>query len=167
MITVGMIVFQGCYSLKGISISPEIDTFYVEQFQNNVVNAPPDIAQIFGDDLKNRILRNTRLDYNEEEPDVEFSGSVTSFTVQSVAPQRNNSADGSTPEFGSSLNRLNISIEVDYINNFDEEDNWNRVFSFFEDFENTQVLADVQDQLIDNIFEQLTQQVFNASFTNW
>ena len=161
-----MVILQGCYSLKGISISPTIQSFYVEQFQNSVVNAPPDIAQRFSDELKDRITRNTRLDYDESTPDIELSGVVSSFNVQSVAPERNNSQDGN-PEFGSALNRLNIGVEVQYINNQDEEDNWTQVFSFFEDFDNQTVLNDVQDQLIDNIFEQITTDIFNRCFTNW
>jgi len=161
-----LLVFQGCYSLKGISIAPEIQTFYVEQFQNGVVNAPPDISQRFSDELKNRIIRNSRLDYNEELPDIEFTGIVSSFNVQAVAPERRSGQDGG-PEFGSSLNRLNISVQVEYINNQDEEENWTKSFSFFEDFDNTEVLSDVQEDLIANIFDQLTQQIFNESFTNW
>lgn len=161
-----MIIFQGCYSLKGISISPTIQSFYVEQFQNGVVNAPPDIAQRFSDVLKDRVTRNTRLDYDEQLPDIEFSGVVSSFRVQSVAPERNTTADGS-PEFGSALNRLNISVEVEYVNNQDDEDVWSQVFSFWEDYDNETVLSDVQDQLIENIFEQIATDIFNKSFTNW
>lgn len=161
-----MIILQGCYSLKGISISPTIQSFYVEQFQNGVVNAPPDIAQRFSDVLKDRITRNTRLDYDESVPDIEFSGVVSSFRVQSVAPERNTNEDGN-PEFGSALNRLNISVEVQYLNNQDDEDLWTQTFSFWEDYDNETVLSDVQDELIDNIFEQITTDIFNKSFTNW
>jgi len=161
-----MLLYQGCYSLKGISIAPTISSFYVEQFQNGVVNAPPDIAQRFSDILKDRITRNTRLDYDEEIPDIEFSGVVSSFRVQSVAPQRNTNDDGA-PEFGSSLNRLNISVEVEYIDNQDEESSWSQVFSFFQDYENDVVLSDVQDELIENIFDQISTDIFNKSFTNW
>jgi len=131
-----------------------------------VVNAPPDIAQRFSDVLKDRVTRNTRLDYDEQVPDIEFSGVVSSFRVQSVAPERNTSDNGS-PEFGSALNRLNISVEVEYVNNQDDEDVWSQVFSFWEDYDNDTILSDVQDQLIDNIFDQITTDIFNKSFTNW
>ena len=157
---------SGCYSFKGITIPPTINTFFIDQFQNAAGNAPPDVGQRFSEELKDIVLQNSRLDYEEDVPDIEFSGTVTSYNVQSVAPERLDSQDGSA-EFGSSLNRLNISISVEYINNQDDEDTWTQTFSFFEDFESDQVLADIQDELIERIFDQITTDIFNRAFTNW
>ncbi|MFT4567672.1 MAG: hypothetical protein ACI9FN_002639 [Saprospiraceae bacterium] len=161
----GMLLSVGCYSFKGISIPPDVSTFYIDQFQNNVSNAPPDIAQRFSDEFRQNVTQTTRLIYNEEIPQVEFSGSISSFNVQSVAPERNSNAG--QVQFGSTLNRLTISVQVSYVNNLDEEDDWSQSFSFFEDFENDQNLDDVQDELIDNIFEQILQDIFTRAFTNW
>lgn len=160
-------VLSGCsFGFKGISIPPTVNTYFVDQFQNGAGNAPPDIGQRFSDLLKDRVTRNSRLNYSEDGPDIEFSGTVTTFSVTSVAPERLDSDSGLT-EFGSTLNRLNISVQVDYIDNQDDEASWSQSFSFFEDFEATTILSDVQDELIDNIFEQLTTDIFNKSFTNW
>ena len=164
-VLLGMLLSTGCYSFKGISIPPTVATFYIDQFQNNVGNAPPDIAQRFSDEFRQDITQNTSLLYNEEVPDVEFSGSISSFNVQSVAPERNSNAG--QVQFGSTLNRLTISVQVSYVSNQNEEDNWSQSFSFFEDFENDQNLDDVQDELIDNIFEQILQDIFTRAFTNW
>ncbi len=158
--------FSACYSFKGISIAPTISTFYVDQFQNGAGNAPPDIGQRFSEELKDIILRSSRLNYDESAPDIEFSGTITSFNVQSVAPERRDDSSGAT-DFGSSLNRLNISISVEYVNNQDAEDIWTQSFSFFQDFDNTQNLTDVQDDLIEEIFDQLTNDIFTRAFTNW
>ena len=155
-----------CYSFKGITIAPEISTFFVDQFQNSTGTAPPDIGQRFSEDLKERILNNSRLLLNEDVPDIEFTGSVTSFSVQSVAPQRDPNSTNAT-QFGSSINRLNISVQVNYVNNLDDEDSWSQSFSFFQDFDNTQNLTDIQDQFITDIFVQIITDVFNRSFTNW
>jgi hypothetical protein len=107
----------------------------------------------------------TRLNYDEDAPDIEFTGTIQSFSVQSVAPERN-SNEGQV-QFGSTLNRLTISVNVEYINNEDEEDVWTQSFSFFEDFDNDVVLEDVQDELIDNIFDQILQEIYTKAFTNW
>lgn len=159
------IFFTACYSLKGISIPPAIETFYIDQFQNRVSNAPADVGQRFADEFRILVNDGTRLKYDEGEPDIEFSGAIQSFRVQSVAPERN-SNDGQV-QFGSTLNRLTIAVQVEYVSNEDEEDNWTQSFSFFEDFENDVVLEDVQDQLIDNIFEQILQDIYTKAFTNW
>ncbi len=154
------------FGFKGISIPPTVNTYFVDQFQNGAGNAPPDIGQRFSDVLKDRVTRNSRLNYSEDIPDIEFSGTITSFSVSAVAPERLDSGSELT-EFGSTLNRLNISVQVDYIDNQDDEASWSQNFSFFEDFEATEILSDVQDQLIENIFDQLTTDIFNKSFTNW
>lgn len=154
-------ICTSCYSFKGISIPPTISTFYVDQFQNSAFNAPPDIGVTFSEELRDIVLQNSRLSYNETTPNIEFQGSIRSFSVSSVAPQETDAG------FGSALNRLLISVDVDYLNNLDEEDNWSQSFSFFQDFESTQDLSDVQDDLIQAIFEQITQDIFNKAFTNW
>lgn len=154
-------VLSGCYSFKGISIPPDISTFYVDPFQNTTINGPADIGDRFSESLKDIILRSSRLSFDDTEPDIEFTGSVSGFNVTSVAPQE---VDGT---FGSALNRLQIAIQVDYVNNENDEDNWSQSFSFFEDFDSSTDLSSVQEELIANIFQQLTEDVFNRSFTNW
>lgn len=164
---VAIVMVSSCsIGFKGISIPPTVTSYFVEQFQNGVGNAPPDIGQRFSDELKDLVTRNSRLDYSEDVPDIEFSGTITSFSVTSVAPERI-SDNANVTEFGSSLNRLNISVNVDYISNQDEEDNWTQTFSFFEDFESGEILTDVQDELIDKIFDQITNDIFNKAFTSW
>ncbi|MEL6388981.1 MAG: LPS assembly lipoprotein LptE [Bacteroidota bacterium] len=160
-----VVLCSGCYSLKGISIPATISTFYIDQFQNSVSNAPPDVGQRFSEEFRDVVLQNTRLTYDEQIPDIEFTGAISSFTVQSVAPER--STDGDVVSFGSSLNRLNISVRVEYVNNLDVDDAWKQSFSFFQDFENDQDLAQVQDDLIEEIFDQILQDIFTKAFTNW
>lgn len=157
----GSFILEGCYSFKGISISPTISSFYIDQFQNAAGNAPPDIGQRFSEKLKDIVLSGSRLGYNEKTPDIEFVGSIRSFVVSSVAPS------SSERGFGSSLNRLEISVQIDYLNNQDDKENWSQSFTFFQDFDANTDLISVQDELIENIFDRITQDVFNRAFTNW
>ena len=160
------VLYSSCYSLKGITIDPVIETFFVDQFQNSAGNAPPDIGQRFSEDLKDVVLNNSRLNYNEDVPDIEFSGSISSYNIQSVAPEVL-SGESTATTFGSSLNRLNISVNVVYTNNRDDEDTWTQVFSFFQNYGVDEDLSQVQDDLIDQIFDQITNDIFNQAFTNW
>ena len=94
---------------------------------------------------------------------IEFDGAVTEFRVTSVAP----TSDASTGLIGSSLNRLLIGVNVEYINTISEDESWSQKFSFFQDFESSEDLVSVQDELIESIFEQITEDIFNKSFSNW
>ena len=64
--------------------------------------------------------------------------------------------------------RLNITVEVEYINTVNEEDNLKRSFSFFEDYDprNTSILQ-VETVLIENIFDSIIQDIFAATVANW
>ncbi len=158
-----LILLYGCsiYNLDGISISPEVETFYVAAFQNTAANAPAGIEVQFTDGLIQRINNNTKLNYSDTDIDIEFDGSITSFRVSAVAPQQ--SGDQATTAF----NRLTISAKINYVNNIDEDENWSQTFSFFEDFDSNTDLSGIQDDLTERIFEQMLNDVFNKAFTNW
>lgn len=154
-------LFSQCYSFKGLTIAPEIETYYIEQFALEAKNAPADVADIFSDALRDKINNNTRLSYSEENPHIEFRGAVSRYYVDYVAPQQNGD------EVSAALNRLVIDVQVEYFNNEDEEDTWTQRFSFFQDFERDEDLNSVQYDLIDVIYQQLLEDIFNKAFTNW
>lgn len=146
------------YSLRGISIPADVSTYYVGQFKNNALNAPPTLAIETSEALKEKIRRESRLILNETEPDVEFQGTIVDFRVTAEAPQ---------PGESSAINRLTIITAVEYISNKNEEDGFKRNFSFFFDFPATTDLSAVQTQAIEDILAQITEDIFNEAFTNW
>jgi hypothetical protein len=148
----------GCYSFRGISIPPEAKTFYISELRSRVPGAPADLGQQFSENLKQKFLNQSRLNFVDIDPDIEFSGEITRFAVTSVAPQ-----PGETTAF----NRLEIAVRMKYDYHLDEEENWENSFSFFSDYSRDDNLLDVQDQLITIIFQQLSEDIFNKAFTNW
>jgi len=151
-------VLSGCYRLKGFSISDELKTFDVEDFRNNTPNAPPTIQQTFTESLREKISRESRLNRDNANPDIKFSGTITRFSVTAVAPER----DATTAS-----NRLEIAVNVNYENARDSKDHWTQTFSHFLDFPSNVNLLDVQDDLITQIFDQILEDIFNKAFTNW
>ncbi len=152
------VMFSGCYSFQGIGIPPDVNTFYVQLFENQSAGATPTLPRDFTERLKDKIRTETRLKENDESPDVEFSGSITAFDVTAEAPKA-----GETIGF----NRLTISVNVRFVNHKNEKANWNQQFSFFDNFDASQNLLDVQEQLVDNISRELVERIFNKAFTNW
>jgi len=152
------LLFSGCYSLKGISIPPDVSTFYVKLFENQASGSEPTLPLEFSELLKDRIRRETRLNYDDETPDIEFSGTITGFRVSAEAPKAGE-------QIG--FNKLTISMQVEFKNNKDEKANWKQQFSYDDFFEPDQNLLDVQAQLIQNISDELVERIFNRAFTNW
>ncbi|MBK8425333.1 MAG: hypothetical protein IPL27_04830 [Lewinellaceae bacterium] len=102
----------GCYSFKGISIDPDVNTFYVRNFETIASNAPPTLGLDFGERIKDKVRSETRLQLNTTEADVEFTGKITDFRVIPVAPK---------PGEQISLNRLEIRMRIGFINNKNEK----------------------------------------------
>ncbi len=152
------VLFIGCYSFKGITIPTDVDTFFVEDFIIRAKNAPADINQIFAEALRRKVTNESRLLYVTEEADIIFSGEIMSYRVNSVAPQEGNTT---------SLNRLEIKVKVIFENVSNEEDTWTNNFSFFQDYDSNADLQSIEEGLIETIFNQLTEDVFNKAFTNW
>lgn len=148
------------YSFKGISIPPDVDTFYVEDFNvsKRARNSPSDISQKFAEALRRKVTNESRLRYVENDPHINFSGEIIDYSVNSVAPEEGNTT---------ALNRLEIRIKVNFTNTQREEEDWSNNFSFFQDYDSSSDLQSIEDGLIDDIFIQLTEDVFNKAFTNW
>lgn len=155
---IAIFMISGCYTFKGYSISDDLETFYVSNFKVNAPLAPPTINQTFQESLKLKVLRESQLKFADRDPDIIFDGSISGFDVRAVSPE---------PGERTALNRLEIRISVEYTDNSNEENDWKNQFSFFQDFPSTQNLLDVQDELIEEIFEQLLEDIFNKAFTNW
>jgi len=149
---------NACYSFKSIGIPPDMKTFQVFPFDILADNVVPTLPITFTERLKDKILQESRLTYVENDPDVEFRGSIQEYDISAVAPE-----EGET----TALNRLEITVMIDYLNNLDENDTWKSSFSYFNDFGVDENLLDIQDELIENINEQLVEDIFNKAFGNW
>jgi hypothetical protein len=157
----GMVIilsFVSCYSFKASKVATDIYSFYVDQFKLAAYNAPATINQTFTEALKDKIARESRLKFIDGDADVDFEGTIQTFIVAPVAPQ---------PNEQTAFNRLTIGVNVIYTNHKNPADQWNRTFSHFADFGTDQDLLSVQDELIDIIFKQIMEDVFNQAFNNW
>ncbi len=152
------LVFGGCYSFKGISIPENVNTFFVTNTESKATALPANFPTNFSENLKNKIRNESRLKYSETDPDLEFIPTVQEFRVVPIAPK---------PGEFASLNRLELSIQIEYINHKNEKENWKQNFKHFADFSASENLLNVQDDLLKIISEQLLEDIFNRSFTNW
>jgi len=150
-----------CYSFKGISIDPDVNTFFVQNFNNEAPNAPPTLALEFTERLKDKVRLESRLNLKNTDADIEFTGRVTDYRVIPVAPK---------PGELVSLNRLEVGVSVLFINNKADKKSWPspRAFRHFAEFDNSVDLLSVQDQLLlDVIYPQILEDIFNAAFNDW
>ena len=160
-----MFILGGCgiYSFTGVSIDAE--TLTINDFLNEADNGPPDLAQTFTNKITDYYQRNTNLTLVQDNGELLIEGVVTGYRLTPVSPQA-----GNQDQFGdlSALTRLTITVQVSYINVNNEQFNFeNRNFSFFTDFDSDENLTAIETQLIDEIYDQIILDIFNASVANW
>ena len=154
-----IIVFNSCtFRFNAYDISPDVKTFSVDQFETTAGNAPPTIGQQFSEQLKQRILTDTRLQYRLSNGDIEFSGAVTSYQISPIAPQ---------PGQTVALQRLTIRMDISCKSEKQEIKSWSPSFSRFADFAADADLSAVETQLVKEIYDQIIEDVFNRAFSNW
>ena len=153
-----VLFLSGCYSFRGVSIAAEVNTFYLPAVKLTDFTAPPDSPERFMEQFREKIRSQSDLKWNEVNPDIEFDCNIISYRVSNEGSRSGNEV---------SLNKLTISVKVDYTDNTNEEENWSKTFSFGIPFNADEDLQELQDGFIEDIFEQITENIFNDAFTNW
>ncbi len=146
------------YSFTGASIAEDVKTVSVKTFQVYAPLANANLSQTFTEALKDVFISQTNLNLVTRDGDLRFEGAITNYRISSVAIQGNDKA---------ALNRLTIAVKVTFVNTKDHTQDFETRFSRFADYESSQNIASIEDELIEDINDQLTQDIFNKSVSNW
>lgn len=161
MLAMAVSLLSGCgiYSFTGASIPPEMKTVSVQFFENNAPLVVPYLSQQFTENLKTRIRNQSRLSLVRTDADANFEGRITDYRITPAAIQGNERAG---------LERLSITVSVKYTNVLNSELNFEQSFTRFKDFSTASKPLQAQEQeLVKDINEQLTEDIFNKAFANW
>jgi len=155
-------LISGCsvsYSLTGASIDyNKIKTITIETFSNRAAYQWAPMAPMLNTSLSDKYNSQTKLNQVRREGDLVLSGEITSYdqTNKSIA------ADGY-----SSMVQLRMSVKVKFTNNKNHEDDFDRTFSASREYDSSQQLAAVQDELVQQMIDDIVDQVFNATVAKW
>lgn len=155
----------GVYSFTGAALPPSIKTISIENFYNDTGNGPSDMSQIFSESLRDYYLKNTNLGVVTDEGDLQLEGSIVSYQLTPVAPTASNNPN--TPD-RAGLQRLTITVRVEYINTQDETQSFSKNFSHFDDYDpDITDLISEEPRLLSNIFEVIVFDIFSNTVANW
>ncbi len=146
------------YSFTGANLSPEVKTFAVYYFPNRARLVNPTLSQNFTEKLREKLQRQTSLNEMSENGDIEFEGQITGYDFRPMAVQKDDM---------SSQTRLTITLKLKYTNHKVPDDDFEKNFSAYEDFDSSLPISSVEDELTEAIIEKLTEDIFNATIANW
>jgi len=153
----------GIYSFTGSSIPAGVETFQVDYFENTAGGKPgstiePGLDRDFTIALQDLIVNQTSLNLVNQGGDIVYSGEITEFSVTPMA---------ATAEIKAAQNRLTMAVMVSYENILNEEENIEKSFSFYYDFPGNLQVYDIKDSALEEIFERITQDIFNETLAKW
>ncbi|MBO4481852.1 MAG: LptE family protein [Bacteroidales bacterium] len=145
-------------SLSGGNVDPRAKTVSIATFPNNSTLINPTLSQEFTTALKNMVQGMTPLTIVNGRADYAIEGEIVNYTVSPVAIQGNDKA---------AMNRLTITVNVRFTDSFDENKNFEQMFSRYADYPSTANFSSVESSLVTTINEALTDDIFNKAFVNW
>jgi hypothetical protein len=149
----------GAYSFTGASISSDTKTFQVNYFRNDAILVEPGLDRQFTLALQDLLLNQTNLELVTSGGDLVYEGEITVYRISPTTATADNTA---------AQNKLTISVNVRFYNRKNEEDDMEQTFSFFYDYSGDSNLVGTQKVVaIEDIFERLTQDIFNATLAKW
>ncbi len=160
-----LIVAQACsvynfYKFNGASIDYNVyKTVSFSDFPIRAALVYPPLQQTFENKLRDMVAQNTRLRViDSPNSDVRMEGEITAYNLTPQAVGEDAYA---------SKTRLTITVRVKYIDNKNPALSSDQNFSAYRDFDSSQMLSDVQDELCAQICDDLKDLIFNATFGNW
>lgn len=162
LLTVMMLLLVSCsvsYKFNGASIDyTKTKTIQIADFpiRSSYVWAP--MASIFNNQLKDVFANHTRLIQVKRNGDMKIEGEITQYS------QRNKAV---TAEGTSAQAELSMTVNVRFTNNANHNEDFEKQFTATSTFETTQSLNSVQEELVTQMVEDITDQIFNATVANW
>ena len=157
-----LMILQSCsvkYSLTGASISPETKSFLVNYFQNNAPLIEPGIERDFTNKLIDLLINQTSLELVKSNGDLVYEGEIVEYRISPTTATSDNRA---------AQNRLTVGVNVRFYDIKDPDADFEKRFSFYYDYPaSVQLIGSQKDTAMEEIFERIRQDVFNASLAKW
>lgn len=155
----GIVSCKVSYKFNGASIDySKTKTIQIADFPLRTSYVWGPMASIFNNQLKDEFASHTRLIQVKRNGDMKIEGEITQYT------QQNKSVSS---EGYSAQTELAMTVNVRFTNNANHAEDFERQFTARATYENTQSLNSVQEELVTQMCEEITEQIFNATVANW
>ena len=155
-----LLLFNSCnvYNFTGTG-KIDAKTFQVNFFPNNAELIEPGIDRTFTLELQDLIQNQTNLNLVKTGADLIYEGEIVDYRISPMT---------ATADQQASQNRLTIRVNVRFTNKKKETDDFEKTFDFYYDYPAAQQLnGETLNKALKDIFERITQDIFNESLAKW
>lgn len=147
------------YKFNGASIDyTKTKTIQIADFPNRSAYIWGPMAPMFNNELKDIFANHTRLEQVKRNGDLKIEGEITQYQ------QRNKSVSS---EGYSAQVELSMTVNVRFTNNKNHAEDFERQFTATTSYDSSQSLNSVQEELVEQMTKEITDQIFNATVANW
>jgi len=150
---------QSCYTFGGVTLDARVKTVQVDFFPNNAPLIEPALSQLFTLTLQDLFISQTNLEMVKSGGDIHFEGEIVGYRINPMT---------ATSDQTAAQNRLTVTVNVRYYNEYEDDKDFEQHFSFYYDYPGSaQLTGSIKQDALKDILERISQDVFNASVANW
>lgn len=146
------------YSFTGTSIQPDVKTITIPYVEYKALRVNPSLSNDLTEALKEKFRKLTSLEEVDVDGDLELVCEITGYDVKATSV---------TADEQAAQNRLTVSVKASFTNRKYPEDDVDKSFSAYEDFDATMSLDAVEAGLCETIIEKIVEDIFNATVAQW
>ena len=146
------------YSFSGTSIQADVNTITIPYIEYKALRVNPSLSADLTQALQDKYRKLTRLEQVDMDGDLEVVCEITGYDVKATAV---------TADEVAAQNRLTVNVKCVFTNRKYPEDNLDKSFSAYADFDATQSLEAVEGTLCEEIIDKLCEDIFNATVAQW
>jgi hypothetical protein len=146
------------YSFTGTSIQPDVKTITIPYVEYKALRVNPSLSNDLTEALKEKFRKLTSLEEVDVDGDLELVCEITGYDVKATSV---------TADEQAAQNRLTVTVKAAFTNRKYPEDDVDKSFSAYEDFDATMSLDAVEAGLCETIIEKIVEDIFNATVAQW
>ena len=147
------------YKFNGASIDYKVTkTIQIDNFPIRSAYVWAPMQSIFQNKLTDIYASQTRLKQVKRNGDLQLSGEITGFDQFNKGISSNGY---------SSQVQLKMTVNVRFVNNANHNEDFEKSFTATTEYDATQQLNAVQEELVTQMSKDITDQIFNATVANW
>lgn len=147
------------YKFNGASIDyTKTKTIQIAQFPIRSAYVWAPMQAIFNNELTDVYARQTKLRQVNRNGDLQLSGEIVEYSQYNKAV----SADGYSAQ-----TQLKMTVNVRFVNNANHDEDFEQKFSATTQYDSSQQLISVQEELVTQMVKDIVDQIFNATVANW
>lgn len=161
-VAIVMSVVSACsvqYKFNTASINyDEIKTIQIADFPLRTALVWAPMRAMFNNQLQDTYANQTRLQLVKRQGDLQLSGEIVGYEQFNKAI----SAEGYSAQV-----QLRMTVNVRFVNMKNHTQDFERRFTATSEYDSSQSLNSVQEELVTEMIQNITDQIFNATVANW